>query len=110
MPDDRVAFGQPRGLALLFLVEMWERFSYYGMRVLLILYLVHVLKWQDARAANLYGTYTMWVWLTPLFGGYLADRWLGTRRSMVIGGAGHCSRALFDRVRHPGAILSRVCC
>ena len=69
------------------------------MRVLLILYLVHVLKWQDARAANLYGTYTSLVWLTPLLGGYLADRWLGTRRSMVIGGlviaAGHFSIA-FD--------------
>ncbi len=99
VPDDHVAFGQPRGLGLLFLVEMWERFSYYGMRALLILYLVHVLKWRDADAANLYGTYTGWVWLTPVLGGYLADRWLGTRRSLVIGGlviaAGHFAIA-FD--------------
>ena len=56
--DDRRFVGHPRGLALLFLVEMWERFSYYGMRALLILYLVNVLHWPDARAANLYGTYT----------------------------------------------------
>jgi proton-dependent oligopeptide transporter, POT family len=83
--DDRALFGHPRGLALLFLVEMWERFSYYGMRALLVLYLVHVLRWQDARADNLYGWYTMLVWLTPLAGGYLADQMIGTRRSLVIG-------------------------
>src|SRR5579864_4571671 len=85
--DDRALFGPPRGLALLFLVEMWERFSYYGMRAILVLYLVHVLKWQDADADNLYGWYTMVAWLTPLLGGYLADRFIGTRRSLVIGGA-----------------------
>jgi proton-dependent oligopeptide transporter, POT family len=83
--DDRALFGHPRGLALLFLVEMWERFSYYGMRALLVLYLVHVMRWQDARADNLYGTYTMLAWLMPLAGGYAADRFIGTRRSLVIG-------------------------
>jgi POT family proton-dependent oligopeptide transporter len=56
------------------------------MRALLVLYLVNVLKWDTARAANLYGTYTMLVYLTPLIGGYLADRLIGTRRSLVIGG------------------------
>jgi POT family proton-dependent oligopeptide transporter len=83
--DDTALFGHPRGLALLFLVEMWERFSYYGMRALLVLYLVHVMRWQDARADNLYGWYTMLVWLTPLAGGYFADQFIGTRRSLVIG-------------------------
>lgn len=83
--DDRRLFGHPRGLALLFLVEMWERASYYGMRALLVLYLVHVLQWSDARADTLYGWYTMLVWLTPLAGGYIADRLIGTRRSLVIG-------------------------
>jgi POT family proton-dependent oligopeptide transporter len=97
--EDRAFFGHAPGLGLLFLVEMWERFSYYGMRALLVLYLVNVLKWHDADAANLYGTYTGFVWLTPLLGGFLADRWLGTRRSLVIGGlviaSGHFALA-FD--------------
>jgi proton-dependent oligopeptide transporter, POT family len=96
--DDRAFFGHPRGLSLLFLIEMWERFSYYGMRALLVLYMVHVLKWTDARADNLYGSYTGLTFLTPLFGGYLADKWIGTRRSLVIGGviiaAGHFVLAL----------------
>jgi POT family proton-dependent oligopeptide transporter len=91
--DDTALFGHPRGLGLLFMTEMWERFSYYGMRALLILYLTQALRWDTARAAQLYGTYTMLVFLTPLIGGYLADRFIGTRRSLVIGGliiaAGH---------------------
>ncbi|HMA25957.1 MAG TPA: MFS transporter, partial [Gemmatimonadaceae bacterium] len=85
--DDRALLGHPRGLGLLFITEMWERFSYYGMRAILVLYLVNALRWDTARAANLYGTYTMAVYLTPLVGGYLADRFIGTRRSLVIGGA-----------------------
>ena len=64
---------------------MWERFSYYGMRAMLVLYLVNALKWDTPHAANLYGTYTMLVYLTPVIGGYLADRFIGTRRSLVIG-------------------------
>jgi POT family proton-dependent oligopeptide transporter len=84
--EDRSFFGHPRGLSLLFLAEMWERFSYYGMRALLVLYMVHVLKWTDAHASNLYGSYTGLTFLTPLFGGYLADKWIGTRRSLVVGG------------------------
>ena len=83
--DDRAFLGHPRGLGLLFITEMWERFSYYGMRALLVLYLVNALKWDTAHAANLYGTYTMLVYLTPVIGGYLADRFIGTRRSLVIG-------------------------
>lgn len=91
--NDRRFFGHPRGLGLLFLVEMWERFSYYGMRALLVLYLVNALEWDKARATSLYGTYTMLVYLTPLVGGYLADRFIGTHKSLIIGGlvisAGH---------------------
>ena len=98
MRDEKTLFGHPAGLSLLFLVEMWERFSYYGMRALLVLYLVNALKWDTARATNLYGTYTSLAYLTPLFGGYLADRFLGTRRSLVIGGVlialGHFSLAV----------------
>jgi proton-dependent oligopeptide transporter, POT family len=84
--EDRALLGHPRGLGLLFVVEMWERFSYYGMRAILVLYLVNALRWDTARAAGLYGTYTMSVYLTPLVGGYLADRLIGTRRSLVLGG------------------------
>ncbi len=96
--DDRALLGHPRGLGLLFAVEMWERFSYYGMRAFLVLYLVHALGWSDRNAASLYGMYTSAVYLTPLVGGYLADRFIGTRRSVVLGSAvialGHFSLAI----------------
>jgi len=96
--DDRSLLGHPIGLGLLFLVEMWERFSYYGMRAFLVLYLVHALGWSDARATGLYGSYTSLVYLTPLIGGYLADRLIGTRRSLVLGSViialGHFSLAI----------------
>lgn len=84
---DRSFFGHPRGLGLLFAAEMWERFSFYGMRALLVLYLVNVLEWDKVSAASLYGTYTMLVYLTPLIGGYLADKYIGTHRALLIGGA-----------------------
>ena len=85
--DDRSFFGHPKGLGLLFAAEMWERFSFYGMRGLLVLYLVNALKWSDGDAARLYGNYMSLVYLTPLIGGYLADRYIGTRNALVIGGA-----------------------
>lgn len=80
----------PRGLALLFLTEMWERFSYYGMRALLVLYLIGAgtdggLGWSLEQAGRLYGWYTGLVYLTPVIGGYLADRYLGTHRAIVTG-------------------------
>ena len=83
---DRGFFGHPRGLMLLFFVEMWERFSYYGMKALLILYLVDARNWPVSRAANLYGNYTALAYIAPLLGGYMADRFLGARRSLVWGG------------------------
>ena len=81
----------PKGLALLFVTEMWERFSYYGMRGLLILFLVDAvndggLGWSKEDAGRLYGWYTSLVYLTPVLGGVLADRYLGTHRSLVLGG------------------------
>jgi POT family proton-dependent oligopeptide transporter len=79
-------FGQPPGLMFLFFVEMWERFSYYGMKALLVLYLVDAQRWSISRAANLYGNYTALVYIAPLLGGYIADRFIGTRRSLVWGG------------------------
>jgi POT family proton-dependent oligopeptide transporter len=75
----------PQGLSTLFLTEMWERFSYYGMRALLVLYLVNALEIPREHALEVYATYTALVYLTPMVGGYLADRWLGHRRTVVIG-------------------------
>ncbi len=79
---------QPPGLFLLFGVEMWERFSYYGMRAFLVLFLVSSaggFGWSKHEASNLYGWYIGLVYLTPLLGGYLADRFLGTHRCIIIG-------------------------
>ena len=91
-------FGHPRGLLLLFFVEMWERFSYYGMKALLVLYLVDGRSWSVSRAATLYGNYTAFAYIAPLAGGYIADRFWGARRSMVWGGViialGHFTLAL----------------
>ena len=103
-------FGHPRGLTFLFGTEMWERFSYYGMRALLVLYMVkhllqpenrdsvvgyatvsHFLTWMlgpldvQPMASQIYGFYTGLVYLTPIIGGLIADRWLGRRRTIVIG-------------------------
>jgi proton-dependent oligopeptide transporter, POT family len=78
--------GHPRGLSTLFFTEMWERFSYYGMRGFLILYMVHGLGFTDQHAGAVYGNYVGSVWLTPIFGGLIADRWLGHYRSVLVGG------------------------
>jgi POT family proton-dependent oligopeptide transporter len=77
---------QPVGLLVLFLAEMWERFSFYGMRALLVLYLVHAFKYSDEDAQHLYGVYGGLVYLTPVIGGWLADRFLGARVAAIIGG------------------------
>ena len=79
-------FGHPRGLSTLFFTEMWERFSYYGMRAFLILYMVHVLRFDDRHAGSVYGTYTAGAWAAGIFGGIIADRWLGQYRSVLVGG------------------------
>lgn len=87
--------GHPKGLFLLFTTELWERFSYYAMRAILVLYLVdkvqteggHGLGWTQGDAISLYGTFTGLVYLTPLIGGWLADAYLGQRKAIIIGGA-----------------------
>src|SRR5689334_21455848 len=99
-PAPPTILGHPAGLFLLFLVEMWERFSYYGMRGLLVLYLVQAVApapdaagfvnpgrgWSRGDSSLLYGWYTGLAYLTPIVGGWIADRLLGTHRSMVVGG------------------------
>jgi POT family proton-dependent oligopeptide transporter len=84
--NSTVSKNHPKGLYLLFAVEMWERFSYYGMRSLLVLYMVKFLMFRTEQAGQIYGIYTGLVYLTPLIGGYLADRYLGARKSILIGG------------------------
>ncbi|MCF8424993.1 MAG: peptide MFS transporter [Bacteroidia bacterium] len=81
--------GHPKGLYFLFFTEMWERFSYYGMRAIFILFMtdkVIGLSMSDGDASQIYGSYTGLVYLTPLLGGYLCDKFLGNRRSIIIGG------------------------
>ena len=78
--------GHPQGLYVLFATEMWERFNYYGMRAILILFMTKALLFDKAFASNLYGSYTGLVYLTPLIGGFVADRFWGNQRSIIIGG------------------------
>jgi len=77
--------GHPKGLFMLFFAEMWERFSYYGMRALLIFYLTKHWLFSDSEAGIVYGAYTALVYITPVVGGYLADRYLGQRKAVVFG-------------------------
>jgi POT family proton-dependent oligopeptide transporter len=78
--------GHPKGLYMLFFAEMWERFSFYGMRALLIFYLVQHWAFADDKSNLIYGSYLSLVYITPVLGGYLADRYLGQRRAVVFGG------------------------
>jgi POT family proton-dependent oligopeptide transporter len=103
IPNDRAFFGHPRGLSTLFFTEMWERFSYYGMRALLLLYMTAPvsaggLGFDAARGGAIYGLYTSMVYLATLPGGWIADRLIGPRRAVLYGGmiiaAGHFSMAL----------------
>jgi POT family proton-dependent oligopeptide transporter len=105
LPHQRELFGHPIGLYVLFFTEMWERFSYYGMRAILTLYLVEKttstnpgLGWSNGEALALYGWYTMMVYVMSIPGGIIADKWLGQKKSVLIGGiiliAGHSILAI----------------
>ena len=83
--EDTSFFGHPKGLAVLFFAEMWERFSYYGMRALLIFYLTKHWLYSDSEAGVIYGAYTALVYITPVVGGYLADKFLGQRKAVLFG-------------------------
>ncbi|HTG78304.1 MAG TPA: peptide MFS transporter [Sphingomicrobium sp.] len=85
MNDERMWFGQPRGLTVLFLTNMWEQFSYYGMRALLVYYMTKQLLIGQAQSSFIYGTYTACAYFTPIIGGVIADRYLGKRRAVIIG-------------------------
>ncbi|QKG70817.1 peptide MFS transporter [Erythrobacter mangrovi] len=90
--------GHPKGLYMLFFAEMWERFSYYGMRAILIFYLTQHWLFSDSKSSLIYGAYTSLVYITPVLGGYLADRYLGQRKAVLFGGlllaAGHSLMAV----------------
>ncbi len=99
-PSQRELFGHPVGLFILFFTEMWERFSYYGMRAILVLYLVQTttdanpgLGWSNGEALALYGWYTMLVYVASIPGGWIADKFIGQKKSVLYGGillvAGH---------------------
>ena len=80
-------FGHPRGLTVLFLTNMWEQFSYYGMRALLVYYMTKQLLLGQATSSLIYGTYTACAYFTPIIGGIIADRVLGKRRAIIVGGS-----------------------
>jgi len=96
-PSGTMLLGHPRGLLILFLTEMWERFSYYGMRSLLILYLTQHFLFSDERSNVLYGAYTALVYVMTIIGGTLADKYLGSRKAVTFGAIllvlGHCGMA-----------------
>src|ERR1043165_9317471 len=88
----------PKGMHILFFTEMWERFSYYGMRTILVAYMTQHFLFSDTVASGQYGAYTSLVYLLPLIGGMLADRWLGTKKAVAYGAlllvAGHLTMAI----------------
>ena len=101
--NQRTILGHPSGLFTLFFTEMWERFSYYGMRAILVLFLVSSLGdqgwgWERKDALVLYAWYTGLVYITPIFGGIIADKYIGYRKAVIIGAflmtLGHASMAL----------------
>lgn len=106
--DDKMVLGHPASLFVLFFTEMWERFSYYGMRALLTVFLVSEITkggwgWSNEEAMSLYGWYTMLVYATPLLGGIIADKLTGYKKAILLGALvmtlGHASMALegFDK-------------
>jgi POT family proton-dependent oligopeptide transporter len=115
---DRSFYGHPAGLSTLFFTEMWERFSYYGMRAILLLYMTKTfaeggLGFDEKYAGLIYGTYVSSVWYLPLPGGWLADRVLGAKRAVLIGAiiiaCGHYSMAINSRVTFFAGLILIAC-
>src|SRR5438105_12966447 len=115
--EDRRFFGQPRGLATLFFTEMWERFSFYGIRPLLVLFMTAALAqggfgFDRQTASSIVGIYASSVYLSSLPGGWIADRWLGLRRAIWYGGIfialGHLSIGLSAVFAHRAFFLGLI--
>src|SRR3954451_14627047 len=105
-------FGHPKGLYVCFFTEMWERFSFYGMKALLLLYLTKYHLFSDDNGYNLIGAYGGLVYAMPVIGGLLADRWLGMRKAVVFGGIllvlGHAGMAFEGNAAvNVGGIITR---
>src|SRR5665213_3542739 len=98
LEDSRTLLGHPKGLYVLFLTEMWERFSFYGVRALLIFYLTQRFHFTDNGAFTIYGNYSALVYVYPLLGGMLADRYFGYRKSVIYG-------AILMMIGHAGLVL-----
>ena len=101
--NQKTILGHPSGLYILFFTEMWERFSYYGMRAILVLFLISSFDeggwgWERSEALGLYGIYTGLVYITPIFGGLIADKFLGYQKAVALGALamtlGHAAMAL----------------
>jgi POT family proton-dependent oligopeptide transporter len=112
--ESRTLFGHPTGLFTLFFAEMWERFSYYGMRALLVLYMIKgFLRYTDSEAYAVYGAYTALVYASPFLGGMIADRLLGARRAVIVGGllmaAGHLFMTVENTFAFFGALSLLIC-
>src|SRR5215470_10682130 len=110
--------GHPRGLSTLFFTEMWERFSYYGMRAILTLYMTKTfaeggLGFDERYASLIYATYVSSVWYLPLVGGWLADRVFGARRAVLLGGiiiaSGHYSMAINSKLTFFAGLILIAC-
>ena len=115
MDSGKTFFGHPVGLATLFFTEMWERFSYYGMRALLLLFLVDTIDhggmgMEDRKAASIYGLYTMFVYLFALPGGWLADNFFGLRKAVFIGGSFIALGHLFLFITDPYTFYAGLIC
>src|SRR5437899_3750924 len=116
--DDKGFFGHPRGLSTLFFTEVWERFSYYGMRAIITLYMTKTLAegglgFDEKYAALIYATYVSSVWYLPLIGGWLADKVFGARRAVLIGGiiiaCGHYSMAINTHLNFYAGLILIAC-
>ncbi|HON68899.1 MAG TPA: oligopeptide:H+ symporter, partial [Phycisphaerae bacterium] len=104
--QNRTLFGHPTGLFTLFFAEMWERFSFYGMRALLLLYMLKgFLQFSDSKAYAIYGAYGTLVYAAPFIGGLLADRVLGPRRAVILGGLLMAGGHLLMAVQHQAAFF-----
>ncbi|MDF1696748.1 MAG: oligopeptide:H+ symporter, partial [Saprospiraceae bacterium] len=101
MENTQTAWGHPKGLFYLFFAELWERFSFYGMRALLVLYMTKQLLYEDTMSFGIFAAYMSLVYFTPIIGGVLADNYLGYRKSIVLGGIMMALGHFFLTIEHP---------
>ncbi|GGO91433.1 peptide MFS transporter [Stakelama pacifica] len=108
---EKTLFGHPRGLTVLFLTQMWAEFSYFGLQAMLVYYMTGDLGFSQAKSSLIYGTYGATAFLSPFFGGIIADRWLGRTKSVIAGGAlmmaGHFAMA-FEPLLFPALALVAI--